>query len=62
MLHKLLISCDFSPMDVSSANNLHKPIASSAMSLINIKKRRGPRMDPWGPCLKIYGIKGNLLQ
>jgi hypothetical protein len=40
-------------MDVSSANNLHKPIVSSAMSLINIKKRRGPRMDPWGPCLKI---------
>jgi carboxypeptidase C (cathepsin A) len=31
MLHKLLISYDFSPMDVSSANNLHKPIVSSAM-------------------------------
>jgi hypothetical protein len=27
-------------MDVSSANNLHKPIVSSAMSLINNKKRR----------------------
>jgi hypothetical protein len=40
-------------MDVSSANNLHKPIVSSAMSLIHIKKRKGPRMDPWGPCLKI---------
>ena len=48
MLHKLFISYDFSPMDVSSANNLHKPIVSSAMSLINIMKRRGPRMDPWG--------------
>jgi hypothetical protein len=35
-------------MNVSSANNLHKPIVSSAMSLINTKKRRGPRMDPWG--------------
>ena len=33
MLHKLFISYDFSPMDVSSANNLHKPIVSSAMSL-----------------------------
>jgi hypothetical protein len=41
MLHKLFISYDFSPMDVSSANNLHKPIVSSAMSLINNKKRRG---------------------
>jgi hypothetical protein len=41
-------------MDVSSANNLHNPIVSSAMPLINIKKRRGPRMDPWGTaCLKI---------
>jgi hypothetical protein len=50
MLHKLFISYDFPPMDVSSANNLHNPIVSSAMSLINIKKRRGPRMDP---CLKI---------
>jgi hypothetical protein len=33
MLHKLLISYDFSPMDVSSANNLHKPIVSSAKFL-----------------------------
>jgi hypothetical protein len=41
-------------MDVSSANNLHKPIVSSAMSLINIKKRKGLRMDPWGtPALRI---------
>jgi hypothetical protein len=41
-------------MDVSSANNLHKPIFSSAMSLINIKKRKGLRMDPWGtPALRL---------
>ena len=40
MLHKLFILYDFSPMDLSSANNLHKPIGSSAMSLINTKKRR----------------------
>jgi hypothetical protein len=33
MLHKLLIPYEFSPMDVSSANNLHKPIVSSAMPL-----------------------------
>jgi hypothetical protein len=39
MLYKLLISYDFSPMDVSSANNLHKPIVSSAMSLIHITFR-----------------------
>ena len=32
MLHKLFISYDFSPMYVSSANNLHNPIVSSAMS------------------------------
>ena len=38
MLHKLFISYDFSPMDVSSVNNLHKPIVSSAMSLINIAR------------------------
>jgi hypothetical protein len=41
-------------MDVSSANNLHKPIVSSAMSLINTKKRRGSRMDPWGtPAIRL---------
>jgi hypothetical protein len=49
----LFISYDFSPMDVSSANNLHKPIVSSAMSLTNTKKRRVPRMDHWGnPALR----------
>jgi len=54
MLLKLFISYDFSPMDVSSANNLHQPIISSAMSSINIKKRKGTMMDPWGtPALKL---------
>jgi hypothetical protein len=40
-------------MDVSSANNLHKPIVSSAMSLINNKKRRGQGWTPGNLCLKI---------
>jgi hypothetical protein len=39
-------------MDVSSANNLHKPIVSSAMSLINNKKRRGQ-----GENTRIYPVK-----
>ena len=34
MLHKLFISYDFSPMDMSSANNLHNPIVSSAYMLL----------------------------
>ena len=50
MLHKLFISYDFFPMDVSSANNLHKPIVSSAMSLINTKKRR---VQGWTPALRL---------
>jgi hypothetical protein len=33
-------------MDVSSANSLHKPIVSSAISLINTKKRR---VQGWNP-------------
>jgi hypothetical protein len=41
-------------MDVLSANNLHNPIVSSAMSLIYIKKRKVSRMDPWGtPALRL---------
>ena len=44
---RLLISSALSPTDVSSANNLHNPSISSAMSLINIKNTREAMVDPW---------------
>jgi hypothetical protein len=34
--------------NVSSANNLHNPSISSAMSLLNIKTTREARVDTWG--------------
>ena len=34
--------------EVSSANSLGFEIKLSERSLINIKKKRGPRIDPWG--------------
>jgi hypothetical protein len=36
------------PTDVSSANNLPKPVIPSAMSLINTKNNNGPKIDPSG--------------
>jgi hypothetical protein len=34
------------PIDVSSANNLPKPVIPSAMSFINTKNNNGPKTDP----------------
>jgi hypothetical protein len=34
------------PIDVSSANNLPKPVIPSAMSFINTKNNNGPKIDP----------------
>jgi hypothetical protein len=34
------------PIDVSSANNLSKPVIPSAMSFINTKNNNGPKTDP----------------
>jgi hypothetical protein len=33
-------------IDVSSANNLPKPVIPSAMSFINTKNNNGPKTDP----------------
>jgi hypothetical protein len=42
-----LVASYLSPTDMSSANNLHTPSITSAMSLIDIENNRGPSTDPW---------------
>jgi hypothetical protein len=42
----LCLSFAMCPIDVSSANNLPKPVIPSAMSLINTKNNKGPETDP----------------
>ena len=41
-------SCTTENKDVSSANNFAFDDKPSARSLLKIKKRRGPKIDPWG--------------
>jgi hypothetical protein len=40
--------CAIWPIQVSSANNLPKPVILSATSFIKIRKSNGPKTDPWG--------------